>query len=61
MEHKYETRIAVFTMHAVTSILYFFKPIEIYIYAWEMHPFTSYPTAKHPKHDKFVITDMREK
>ena len=25
------------------------------------HPFTSYSTAKHSKHSKFAITDMREK
>ena len=25
------------------------------------HPFTSYLAAKHPKHSKFAITDMREK
>ena len=24
-------------------------------------PFTSYPAARHPKHSKFAITDMREK
>ena len=46
------------------SIIYFndlCKPIEIYIYARKKHPFTSYPAAKHPKHSKFAITDMREK
>ena len=37
------------------------KPIEIYIYARNYHPFTSYLTAKHPKHNKFAITDMRKK
>ena len=26
-----------------------------------MHPFTSYPAAKHPKLNKFAITDMLEK
>ena len=33
------------------SIIYFTdlcKPIETYIYARKMHPFASYPTAKHP-------------
>ena len=25
------------------------------------HPFTSYPAAKHPKHSKSAITDIREK
>ena len=24
------------------------------------HPFTSYPAAKHPKHHKLVVTDIRE-
>ena len=36
-------------------------PIEIYIYARKKHPIKSYPAAKHPKHSKFAITDMREK
>ena len=35
------------------------KPIKIYIYARKKRPFTSYQTAKHPKHSKFVITSMR--
>ena len=25
------------------------------------HPFTGYPAAKHSKHSKFAITDIREK
>ena len=25
------------------------------------NPFTSYPAAKHPKHNKFAVTDIREK
>ena len=37
------------------------KPIETYIDARKKHPFASYPTAKHPKHSKFAITDIREK
>ena len=46
------------------SIIFFndlFKPIEIYDYARKKSPFTSYSAAKHPKHSKFAITDMREK
>ena len=46
------------------SIIYFTdlcKPIETYIYARKKHPFASYPTAKHPKHSKFAITDIQEK
>ena len=47
------------------SILWFFndlcEPIEIYIYVRKMRPFTSYHAAKHSKHSKFAITDMREK
>ena len=31
------------------------------IYARKKHPFTSYPAAKHTKHSKFAITDMRRK
>ena len=26
-----------------------------------MHPFTSYLAAKHPKHNKLAVTDIREK
>ena len=37
------------------------KPIETYIYVRKKHPFASYPAAKHPKHSKFAITDMRQK
>ena len=37
------------------------KPIETYIYARKKHTFTGYPAAKHPKHSKFTITDIREK
>ena len=25
------------------------------------HPFTGYPAVKHPKHNKFAITNIREK
>ena len=52
-------------MHTVTNLLYFFndfcKPIETYIYVRKNDPFTSYPAAKHPKHNKLAITDIREK
>ena len=37
------------------------KPIEIYIYAKEKHPFAGYPAAEHPKRSKLTITDTREK
>ena len=40
---------------------YLCNPLEIYNYARIKHPFTSYPTAKHPKRSKFPITNMREK
>ena len=30
-------------------------------YARKKHPSSGYPAAKHPKHSKFVITDIREK
>ena len=30
------------------------KLIETYYYARKMHPFASYPTAKHPKHSKNI-------
>ena len=46
------------------SIFHFtdlFKPIETYIYAKKKYPFASYPAAKHTKHSKFAITDIREK
>ena len=44
------------------SITFFYdlcKPIEMYIYARKKHPFNSYPAAKHPRHSKFAITDMK--
>ena len=25
------------------------------------HPFTSFPAAKHPKHNKLAVTDIRKK
>ena len=55
--------VAVLNMHAVKSLLHFSKiyAIEIYIYARKTHPCTSYPAAKHPKHGKFAIIDIREK
>ena len=49
----------------VTSLLYFFndlgKPIKIYIYVRKNVPFTSYPAAKHSKHNKLAVTDILEK
>ena len=40
---------------------YLYKLIEIYIYFREKHPFTSYPAAKHPKHNKLAVADTRKK
>ena len=43
------------------SIIYFTdlcKPIKRHLYGRKRHQFTSYPAAKHPKHNKFAITDM---
>ena len=37
------------------------KPTETYIYARKKHPFASYSAAKHLKHSKFAITNIREK
>ena len=37
------------------------KPLEIYVYVIKKHPSSGYPAAKHPKHSKFAITDIREK
>ena len=31
------------------------------IYGRKKHPFTGYPTVKHPKRSKFAITNIREK
>ena len=31
------------------------------IYGRRKRPFTGYPEAKHPKHNKFAITDIQEK
>ena len=52
------------TLNSCLSLDYFTdlcKPIETYIYARKKHPFASYPAAKHPKHSKFTVTDIREK
>ena len=43
------------SVHTLTSQLY------IFYYARKKLPFTSYLAAKHPKHHKFAITNMREK
>ena len=46
------------------SIIYFnglCNPIELYNYARKKRPFSSYSAAKHRKHSKFAITDIREK
>ena len=32
-----------------------------YIYAKKKHPFASYPAAKHPKHSKLAVADVRQK
>ena len=37
------------------------KVIEILIYGRKKRPFTGNPAAKHPKHSKLAITDIREK
>ena len=37
------------------------KPIKIYLYVRNKHPFTSYPAEKHQKHSKFAITEMQHK
>ena len=50
--------------HGNKSIIMFnnlCKPIEIYIYAEKILSFTCYSTAKHPKHNKLAVTDIREK
>ena len=63
MEHKHITPVAVLTMHAVTSLLYFQCSMQTNrnIHLFQEKALTSYPTTKHPKHSKFTITDMREK
>ena len=63
-KHKHLTPVTVLAMHMAASQYIFknlCKPIAIYIYARKQHPFTSYPTAKHPKHNKLAVTDIREK
>ena len=37
------------------------KPIEKYIYVSKKHPFTCCLAAKHPKHNKLAVADIREK
>ena len=39
----------------------FCKAIRIYIYARKKHLFISYLAAKHPKHSKFAVINIREK
>ena len=52
-------------MHAITSLLYLFNepftPLGIYLYARKKHPFANNPAAKHPKHNKVVVTDIKDK
>ena len=63
--HKHLTAVVVFTVRVkrVNYILSndFCKPLERYVYARKKHPSSGYPAAKHPKHSKFAITDIREK
>ena len=63
--HKHLTAIAVLTVRVKTSQYTLSndlcKPLEIYVYARKKHPSSGYPTAKHPKHRKLAITDIREK
>ena len=64
--HFRSTLIAVLSVHAKkTSLFYTFQRsirlIEIYVYARKKHSSSGYPAAKHPKHSKFAITDIREK
>ena len=50
--------------HGNESIMFSNDPgklIETYFYVRKKHPFTCCPTAKHRKHSKFAITDMRQK
>ena len=54
--HEHWTSIAVLTVHAESSLLFYYmlfndlcKLIEIQIYGRKKHPFTSYPAEKHPK------------
>ena len=49
--------------HDNESIIFFndlCKPMEIYIHARKKYPFTSYSTAKHPKHNKLAVTNKRK-
>ena len=59
--HRRSTFIAVFIVHAKTSLFYTLqlsiKLVEIYVYARKKHPSSGYPSAKHPKHSKFAIID----
>ena len=64
--HWRSTFIAVYIVHAKTSLFYTFQRSvkanrKLYVYARKKHPSSGYPAAKHPKHSKFAITDMREK
>ena len=49
------------TMHeSITIFNDLCKSIETHIYARKKHPLTNY-LAKHQKHSKFAVTDIREK
>ena len=59
VEHKHITPATVFTMHAVTSLLYMFQwsmQVNKLIYGSEKSPI-----YMHPKHNKVVVTDIQEK
>ena len=66
MERKHSTPAAVLTVDAITSLLYMFQwsiqanKIIINMLA-KKQPFTWYPTAKHPRHNKLAVEDIREK
>ena len=69
VEHRHDSPVAIQTLHALTSLLYICynehiglcKLIETYIYGSRKHPFTSYSTAKHPKHSQLNVTNIQEK
>ena len=55
MEYKHENPVVGFDMRVLTSLLYVSQRMN------EKHPSTCCSAAKHPKHSKLSIANIREK
>ena len=52
---------AVFTVHAKNESIIVQRSMQANKNSRKKHPFAGYPAVKHPKHNKFTITDIRIK